>query len=281
MQLKSYKQAYPFTLSCPSFIYPADYVPNVKQLAPHVDEIELLFLESGLSGCNRVSEQTIKELASLARPCDITYNVHLPTDIDLSEPDAAAQQTAVRMIKNIIEQAACLSPSTNTLHLSYKKERSDRLSVQKWQKDVSAGLDKLLGAGIRSRLISVETLNYPFHWLDKIIQEFDLSVCIDTGHLIVHGYDILDTYRKYSDRVSIIHLHGVDGTKDHVPIDRLPDKEINDIMTILKTFTGVVSLEVFSVQHLQDSLIFLEKIMTKCDVQGVHTCNATSEKENN
>ncbi len=40
-----YKNSFPFKISCPSFIYKDDYIPNIKMLAPFMDEIELLFFE--------------------------------------------------------------------------------------------------------------------------------------------------------------------------------------------------------------------------------------------
>ena len=43
---KSYKGRFPFTLATTSFIYPDDYVPNVRRLGPYLDEIELLCYES-------------------------------------------------------------------------------------------------------------------------------------------------------------------------------------------------------------------------------------------
>ena len=40
------KNVFPFALACPSFVYPAGYVDNIRHLAPFVDEIQLLFFES-------------------------------------------------------------------------------------------------------------------------------------------------------------------------------------------------------------------------------------------
>ena len=40
---------YPFKIGTTSYIYPAGYVDNVKILAPCLDEIELLLLESAES----------------------------------------------------------------------------------------------------------------------------------------------------------------------------------------------------------------------------------------
>ena len=43
---KSYKGEFPFNIGTTSFIYPDDYVPNVKMLGPYLENIELLLFES-------------------------------------------------------------------------------------------------------------------------------------------------------------------------------------------------------------------------------------------
>ena len=58
--------AFTFSLACPSFVYPADYVDNVRHLAPFVDEIELLFFDSRFAN-SPPSPALVKELAQLAR----------------------------------------------------------------------------------------------------------------------------------------------------------------------------------------------------------------------
>jgi sugar phosphate isomerase/epimerase len=262
--LKSYKNRYPFKLGCPSFIYQDDYVPNVEKLAPFLDEIELLFLESAFFQ-NNDAKSTVAELASLAKQFEITYNIHLPTDISISDPDHRIQHKAVHALQKTIDITSSLFPSTFTLHIPYLQEKKDKEHVKRWQEDVFNGLKQLLSSGIDSKSISVETLDYPFEWIDKIIDDFNISVCIDTGHLMMHGFDCNRVYGKHEKRTPIIHLHGIKKTKDHLPIDRLSHKQMDSLLLILKQFTGVVSLEVFSYRYLQDSLIFLEKITAGCD----------------
>ena len=82
---KSYKNAYPFRVSAPSFIYPDDYIPNVQMLGPFLDEIELLCFES--HKFSLPTQETIREMGFLAKEFKFTYNVHLPTDIDLGSPE--------------------------------------------------------------------------------------------------------------------------------------------------------------------------------------------------
>ncbi len=264
MLLKSYKNSYPFKLGCPSFIYQDDYIPNVEKLAPFLDEVELLFLESDFFQ-NNAAKKTVTELASLAEQFEITYNIHLPTDISISDPDPVIQLKAVHALQKTIDITSSLFPSTCTLHIPYCQEKKDTEHVKRWQEDVFNGLTQLLSSGIDSKSISVETLDYPFKWIDKIIDDLNVSVCIDTGHLMMHGFDCNKVYNKYEEKTPIIHLHGIKNTRDHLPIDRLSQKQMDSLLLILKQFTGVVSLEVFSYQYLQDSLIFLEKIMARCD----------------
>jgi len=86
---KSYKGLYPFKIGTTSFIYPAGYAQNVKMLGPYVDEIELLLFEGAPDSLP--STQEIKKLLSLSKEFDLTYNVHLPTDISLSDNPACCR----------------------------------------------------------------------------------------------------------------------------------------------------------------------------------------------
>jgi sugar phosphate isomerase/epimerase len=91
-----------------------------------------------------------------------------------------------------------------------------------------------------------------------VIQELKLAICMDIGHLFIQGNDILAFFTKYADAVAIIHLHGVQNGKDHLPLDRLPASRLKAVLEILKKFKGTVSLEVFNYEYLQTSLDFLE-----------------------
>jgi sugar phosphate isomerase/epimerase len=81
---------------------------------------------------------------------------------------------------------------------------------------------------------------------------------MDLGHLMVHGHDIQKVFNKHAFRTSIIHLYGVANDHDHLTLERLPIKLIEPVLRILKKFTGVVSLEIFSFNSLNSSLKFLE-----------------------
>jgi sugar phosphate isomerase/epimerase len=77
---------------------------------------------------------------------------------------------------------------------------------------------------------------------------------MDIGHLLLHGHDVQPFIDRFAPRVSIIHLHGVDNGRDHLPLDRLPKPFEDTVMRVLSGFKGIVSLEVFAFDALASSL---------------------------
>jgi len=253
---RSYKGVYPFKLGSTSFIYPDHIIPNVKILGRYLDEIELLLFES--TPDSLPSKEEITTLATLATELDLTYNIHLPTDISPGDTNPSLRCHAVDTIKRIIDFTSPLPTSTRTLHLSYDEPSNEKTSVKKWQELIYKSMEQLISSGISGKVLSIETLSYPFEWVENIITAFNLSVCMDIGHLILQNTDLETFFGRYSDIISIIHLHGVKNHHDHLPLDKLPEKEIGPVCRILKQFSGVVSLEVFSYKDLTASLQFLK-----------------------
>ena len=255
---KSYKGFYPFRISTTSYIYPDHMHSNVKMLAPYLEEIELLLFESSPAG-SLPSAHEIRELSELAKTSGLTYNIHLPIDISVSDRDPSVRRHGVEIIKRIIELTAPLTPTTYTLHIPWEEPGAQKENLTKWQERSYRSIEQILAGGIPGRTLSVETLMYPFEWLDDILIDLNLSVCLDLGHLILQGFDIEAHFKKYVERTSIIHLHGVKDNRDHLSLDMLPQRDLTAVIEILKQFTGTVSLEVFAFKHLKASLTFLEQ----------------------
>jgi sugar phosphate isomerase/epimerase len=261
---KSYKGVFPFNIGTTSFIYPDDYVPNVKQLGPYLENIELLLFESNTTDA-LPSKKVIGELASLAKDFNLAYNVHLPTDISISSRDPQQQRVAVETISRVAERVAPLSPTTLTLHVPYNDDSLDDDKVKSWQERAIKNIAKILVNGTPGHLISVENLDYPFEFLVPLISELDLTICLDCGHLMLHGDDIEKVFNTYAAKTAIIHLYGVQDNHFHGALDQLSEKSMISITRLLAKFNGMVSLEVFSHAHLEASLKFLEKYW--CDQQ--------------
>jgi hypothetical protein len=255
---RSYKRAFPFKLGTTSFIYPDHYVPNVNMLGPYFDEIELLLFESLRPGA-LPGPAVIRQLGDLAAKYELAYNVHLPTDISITDPDPAKQRRAVDIILSVIDLTSPLSPSGYALHIPYPADSFETQTVGKWQNRALAGLRKIVAAGISPESILIETLDYPCELLTAIIGELNLSICLDLGHLMLQGYDIKSAFHSYGAKAAMIHLHGFINGRDHLGLNTLSDKHIEPLLWILRQFTKTVSLEVFSFEQLQASLSFMEK----------------------
>jgi len=255
-----------FRLGTTSFIVPDHIIPNVIKLGPFFDEIELLVFESDPPDV-LPSEEDVKTLLSLSRDLNLTYNIHLPTDVSLSDESAQKRQVAADTLLSIIDRFAPLNPSTYTLHLDMpqdiRQDMENKKKIEAWVNTTRNGLNALLSGIDDPGIISIETLDYPFRYVEPLINEFHLSVCVDVGHQIRYGHDLLQTFNSHKSRSPIIHLHGVDcsGVKkrDHKALDALSEDEIRKIRKVLETFKGVVSLEVFNLENLNRSLLVLSR----------------------
>lgn len=252
----SLKGKYLFRVGTTSFIYPDIYSENVRQLSPFVDEIELLFFESRFDG-SLPSEYEIKQLSDMKQLHDISYNIHLPTDVSIAEADPAIRNKSITTLYKFISATSVLDPTSYTLHIPYNPDKPGGEGA--WKAYAFKGMRTLLSGGIDPGLISVETLDYDPLMLSDIVKEFDLSVCLDIGHVILHGYDPLEIYEYYRDRITIIHLHGVQNGCDHLSLNQLDEHQVKTIRAILESFSGTVSIEVFSLKDLILSIDFIQE----------------------
>jgi len=261
------KKRFPFSLACPSFVYRAGYVDNVRHLAPFVDEIQLLFFESrrpeSLPGPG-----LIRELRSLAVSHDITYQIHLPTDLFPGHPDKTERRHAVDTLQEIFHRCESLDPTTFTLHLNPNPESCFTLSFSEWKDHLVNTLERFLKTGISGRRISIENVDNRLENVDDVIRCLDLSVCMDMGHLMACGFDVNPFWQQWKQRVSVLHLHGVEGKKDHLPLDRLSPLLTEQVMKVLKTFAGSVTLEVYSRDALTASMKWINKRWRQVRISG-------------
>jgi sugar phosphate isomerase/epimerase len=140
---------------------------------------------------------------------------------------------------------------------------SGEKNLSLWQRHIAESTGNILKMGIKPGLISVETLNYPLTWVEDIINDLGLSICLDLGHISLGGGDPLYYLDKYLEKTAIIHLYGVYQGRDHLGLDVLDEAALANWLRLLKEYTGTVSIEVFCFQHLQTSLEVLAKVMSK------------------
>jgi sugar phosphate isomerase/epimerase len=252
----------PFKLGTTSYIFPDHLVPNVEKLGPFFDEIEILAFES-LSPDVLPSQTAVKKLLDLSHQYDFTYNIHLPVDVSLATTSRKERQAASDTLFRVMDLFSPLCPTTHTLHLEMPRGKRDPKTLSNWQKKTRDGLEMLVANLTDPCTLTIETLDYPFFLVAQLVTRFNLNVCLDAGHCIKYGYNLLELYEQYRERIPIVHLHGVlfsaDSRKDHTALDCLPENHLADILTLLNTFTGVVSLEVFHLENLNRSLACLSR----------------------
>lgn len=255
---QSFKNSYLFKLGTTSFIYPDLYAENVRCLAPYLDEIELLLFESREPG-SLPDAWELGRLADLKQDEDVTYNIHMPIDVDPGSPDPAERDLAIATYGRVIDLTRPLNPSTLTIHLPYDPNRDG--GDARWLADAKESFGRLLDRGLDARLISIETLDYSLDLIKPLIEDLDVSVCLDVGHVTLQGQDPLRVYEAWKDRITIIHLHAVARGMDHQSLDLMPPAEFARIRTMLEDFTGTLSLEVFSFDKLKRSLDFFKAML--------------------
>jgi sugar phosphate isomerase/epimerase len=255
---RSYRGRFAFRLATTSYIYPDRILPNVQALAPFFDEIEILLFEKD----SPPSSEEILQVKSLLKAEKTTANVHLPLDIDLAARDAERRKRDAAVTRLRIEETLPWRPTTYCLHIGPAPKHPDMTALEKWRRRAAGSLGELLRAPVPSRRITVETLDYPFSWVEPLVEEFNLSICADLGHLFVHGFEPLALFERLASRIEVIHLHGVSGGRDHLPLNRMDPCFLPATRRILSDFTGVVSLEGFSLDFLENSTTFLEELLT-------------------
>lgn len=262
-QLPVMKKRFPFRLGTTSYIVPASAIPNIHFLGPYVDEIELLLFES-TGEYSLPSADEIREMGHLASEFDLVYNVHLPTDVYPGDPDPAVRDRFRETILRFIERTAPLDPTAYVLHCESGNADGGRSDDRKaWLARVSESLEKLVGGGADPRRIALENLDYPPETVLPLADRFGMHLCLDIGHMLHGGYELAGTIRQYLARCSMVHLHGVKNNRDHKGLQWIPDDAWDTIRLALhESYSGGVSLEVFSLKELISSLQRMEICVT-------------------
>jgi sugar phosphate isomerase/epimerase len=254
------KGRFPFRLATTSYILPAEILPNVHFLAKSFDEIELVLFESGQES-NLPSLSEIEEMRLLALDLDITYNVHLPADLFFGDPDAGLRRKFCETAFSFYERTLPLAPSCYILHLdSRKADMAVVTDTPAWEARVRESLETMRTMGIDLRRVAVENLEYPLSRVSPFVEAFDMSYCLDAGHLLRYGHDLAEQTDLFLRKSSMVHLHGVGDGKDHLALDLIPHNQWEVLRRALEGYDGGVSIEVFSLDDLTLSLVRVMEI---------------------
>ena len=245
--LRSLQGRFPFSFGVTSYQYPADIASNIEHLRGLVDEMELILFESAAPPTYRRRPRW-RAFATWPSRSGLRFNVHLPLDIDIVSRDPVTRSSSRDMVARLVERTAPLRPTSYTLHVL----RDEAEPRERWKDRVHESLRSIEAPHDR---FCVETLGWDLREIDGILAELGFSVCIDAGHLLLYGYPLEDFFRIFAGRISMIHLHGVKGKTDHLPLSVLGAKERAMIAAAMRAerYTASVCLEVFALKDFIDS----------------------------
>ncbi|BCS99211.1 hypothetical protein DSLASN_48430 [Desulfoluna limicola] len=251
----NHKGRFPFSLSVPSWLYPAGYAENVSRVAPFVDGVELLFFE-GKASC-LPAEREWEKLRELQKRHGLSYNIHMPSDDNLASEHLEERQRALNAHKRLFDLAAPLFPVTHTIHL----ERPAGAHADSWAAAAQESLVSLSKIMDPAR-ITVETLDYDLLPLADTIETLGFSVCLDLGHLVHFGLPIEETIERFAPLCRMVHLHGVANGKDHRALPLMDPVIFDRLLPFLSTYTHTLSMEVFKAAPCFESIDYLsEKLL--------------------
>ncbi|MDO9347768.1 MAG: cobamide remodeling phosphodiesterase CbiR, partial [Anaerolineales bacterium] len=198
-----------------------DHAGLARNLASHgFNPIELggdlsLFLP------HTFNAESIENLAALKAE-GISYTVHLPLwSVEPSTPLTAVRRGSVEAVIEILKATTPLEPEVYVLHATgalaaefYNMKISElarSLILRQFQNGARESLKAILAeTGLPSRKLAIETIEFPLDLTLELADELDLSICLDTGHVLAGfpgWFDFFEVVEQCLPRLAEVHLH--------------------------------------------------------------------------
>jgi sugar phosphate isomerase/epimerase len=184
--------------------------------------------------------EAIEKLKAL-KAGGVTYTLHLPLwSVEPSTPLTPVRKGSVEAMVETIKATLPLEPEAYVLHATgalaaefYNMKISElarTLILRQFQSGARASIQSILEqTGIPSRKLAVETVEFPLDLTLELVEELDLSICLDVGHVLAGfpgWFDFFEVVERLLPRLAEVHLHdskkmpqGVRGYgEDHKPL---------------------------------------------------------------
>jgi sugar phosphate isomerase/epimerase len=158
----------------------------------------------------------------LLKPEGVTYTLHLPLwSVDPSTPLDSVRNGSVAAIVQTIQATLPLEPEVYVLHATgalaaefYNMKISEMarmLILRQFQNGARESIQSILAqTGLSPHKLAIETIEFPLDMTFELADELDLSICLDTGHVLAGfpgWFDFFDVLEKALPRLAEIHLH--------------------------------------------------------------------------
>ncbi|MBU0954861.1 MAG: hypothetical protein KKI09_05460 [Spirochaetes bacterium] len=230
-------------LSVPSYVIPGTWLENARFLAEQtrVRHVELLFFMYD-DETRRLADPEWAGLRELA--ATLEYTLHLP---DVIQP----QHEALIQLSADFVQGYVVHPPRDLTTLNQFAEL-----LLGWQQKypVPFRLENTRAENFQAALQALRE-----HGAATAAGTPGIALCLDLGHLLLEGHQPLEWLERHAPDIQELHLHGLDGKRDHQPFDGSEDW-FKTISPWLKQFNGIVELELFDWKLLQPILRHLEAL---------------------
>jgi sugar phosphate isomerase/epimerase len=231
---------------------------------------------------NVYSPESVQKLADLMSN-SLSYTLHLPLwSVEPSTPLSLVRKGSVEAVVETIKATTPLAPEVFVLHATgalaaefYNMKISElarTLILKQFQNGARESIRAILSeTGIPSRRLAIETIEFPLDLTLELAEEFDLSICLDTGHVLAGfpgWFDFFEVVEKLLPRLAEVHLHdckkmpqGVRGYgKDHKTLGT-GDLDLGRFLDRLASanFTGPLVFEL-NVNEALESLAVVKSI---------------------
>lgn len=231
---------------------------------------------------------TIRRLQALRESRGLSYTVHLPLwSVEPSTPVQWVRQGSVEALVDSVLRLSPLEPEAYVLHatgalaaefstMATIPNEARPLVTGTFQAHAAHSVEELLRrTRLPSRAIAVETIEFPFDLTLALVEELDLSLCLDTGHLLAKfsgPVTFEEALQRSLPRLAEVHLHDgycrpqPDGTlrrDDHLPLGE-GDLPLGFLLDTLKEarFEGPVIFEL-TIDEAKTSLEYLSPFLAE------------------
>lgn len=183
-----------------------------------------------------ITPESIEKLVELKDELGHSYTVHLP--LWAIEPACFNEYMRVASVESTISSINLAEPlepeayvyhSTGALAAEFSRLEIPQnmlylVAVYMTSHAARSIEDILSKTEINPRLLAIENINFPFEFTRGLVDEYNTSICFDTGHLLTKysgDESVIEFYQAHKDRITEFHLH--DGSyeeKDGLPVHR-------------------------------------------------------------
>lgn len=169
------------------------------------------------------SPPSIQRLAELKQVQGLSYTLHLPLwSVEPSTMLAQVRDGSVQALIENIQKTLPLQPEVYVLHATgelaaefYLQMKLPQMArtflMRQFQNGARQSIRTLLKeTGIPPRKLALETVAFPFELTLELAEEFDLSICLDTGHVLAGFSGEIDVFQALElalPRLGEVHLH--------------------------------------------------------------------------